>query len=140
MEIVTWFGFKPLPQPNDGPPSSATLPSFSLDTNLLGGQYSPRQFPIPAVNFSVSRPGVYFVGIYGAWNGEYGYSSPKPENGVRTLHSFPLVAVDGKASSSASKVDTFSSPQNIKIHQMTYKSKLVKNGRSNEHACNAIQH
>ena len=39
----------------------------------------------------------YYVGIYGAWNGEYGFSAPNPRNGVRTQNSFPVATIDGIA-------------------------------------------
>ena len=45
------------------------------------------------VNVSYSQPGVYFIGIYGAWSGQYGFNYPAPENGVRTYNSFPLDTV-----------------------------------------------
>jgi hypothetical protein len=31
----------------------------------------------------------------GAWNGQYGFSNPKPENGIRTYNSFPLDNISG---------------------------------------------
>jgi hypothetical protein len=87
-KLVTWYGYRPKPT------AGTDLAEFSLDTHLLADQSSTRYFPNPAngvsTNFSVSCPGTYFIGIYGAWNGEYGYASPKPEIGVKT-GAFPLV-------------------------------------------------
>jgi hypothetical protein len=83
---VTWAAFQPTGQAN-----ARGRPLFSLDTALLNDKYRTREFPQPAINASFSQPGLYFLGIYGAWNGEYGFSFPKPGNGIRTLHSFPLV-------------------------------------------------
>eukprot|EP01045_Picozoa_sp_COSAG04_P002527 COSAG04_NODE_92_length_26689_cov_12.755434_12_plen_577_part_00 len=92
-KLVTWYGFEP---PAAGAAAAAgSLPTFTLDTALAGFQYTTREFPTPTANFSFSSPGVWFVGIYGAWNGEYGFSFPKPENGVRTYHSFPLDNASG---------------------------------------------
>lgn len=85
-KLVTWTGF--------GPPlvSAPGLPAFTLDEPLMGDQYTTRSQPNgTSALFSVSQPGVHFVGIYGAWNGRYGFDYPHPENGVRTYHSFPVV-------------------------------------------------
>ena len=76
-KLVSWYGYTPTQ-------ATAGVPSFSLSTNLLGSQYTTREFPTPTTNFSVSQPGVYFIGIYGAWNGDYGYAPKKPENGVKS--------------------------------------------------------
>jgi hypothetical protein len=63
---------------------------FSLDVTLLASEYTTREFKRPQVNVSYSQPGVHFIGIYGAWSGQYGFNYPAPENGVRTYNSFPL--------------------------------------------------
>eukprot|EP00040_Diaphanoeca_grandis_P028166 m.161880 g.161880 ORF g.161880 m.161880 type:complete len:971 (-) comp31257_c0_seq1:282-3194(-) len=103
-KLVTWYGFTPIPtaptsermtELRDGVANTVTFPSFTLNSQSLGDQYTTREFPIPTANVSYSGPGVHFVGIYGAWNGEYGYSSPTPNNGVRTYNSFPLDNITG---------------------------------------------
>jgi hypothetical protein len=91
--LVTWFGFRPLAHPPAD--KSGLLPYFTLDTMLLGDQYSTRGNFSNTVNITFSTPGTYFVGIYGAWNGEYGFWFPLPENGVRTVNSFPLDQTSG---------------------------------------------
>jgi hypothetical protein len=63
-KLITWYGY--LPTPTGG---------FSLDTAILGDQYTTREYPTPEVNVSFSQPGVHYVGIYAAWNGQYGESS-----------------------------------------------------------------
>lgn len=72
-KLVSWFGY----QPASSAPASGedTLPAFTLDTGLVGDQYFTREFAAPSINISFSQPGVHFVGIYSAWNGEYGGSS-----------------------------------------------------------------
>jgi len=37
-----------------------------------------REFPTPQINVSFSQPGVHFVGIYSAWNGECKYTRDPP--------------------------------------------------------------
>ena len=68
--LVTWYGFRPSAGfiPTDAP-SSIRLPAFGLQTSLLGAQQTTRGVRTPSVKLSVSQPGIYFVGIYGAWNG-----------------------------------------------------------------------
>jgi hypothetical protein len=84
---VTWAAFQPTGRTN----TSTGRPLFALDTALQDSKFTTREFPHPEINVSWSQPGVYYVGIYGAWNGRYGFSYPKPENGVRTYFSSPLV-------------------------------------------------
>jgi len=84
-KLLTWHGFLPA-----GKVTGRGLPMFSLDVTLMAAEYTPREFPVPQVNVSFSQPGVYFIGIYGAWSGQYGFNFPAPENGVRTYNSFPL--------------------------------------------------
>ena len=91
---VTWAAFQPTGRAN----ASSLRPLFSLDTAQLNDKYTTREFPHPEINASWSQPGVYYLGIYGAWNGRYGFSFPKPENGVRTYFSFPLVGDGDEAS------------------------------------------
>ena len=98
-KLVSWFGFKAAPPP---PPAhamgglSSELPTFTLSVDTLGAQYPTRLMPSPAVNVSYSSPGAYFLGIYGAWNGWYGFTdAAHPQNGVRTQHSFPLDKTTG---------------------------------------------
>ena len=67
-KLITWHGFLPIP----GKVSGRGLPMFSLDVTLMASEYTTREFPIPQVNVSFSQPGVYFIGIYGAWSGQYG--------------------------------------------------------------------
>jgi hypothetical protein len=101
-KLISWFGFKaPTAAPADSRHQTtaggrATLPAFTLDVVGLGAMYPTRLMQSPAVNVSYSAPGVYYLGIYGAWNGWYGFSDPKPQNGVRTEHSFPLDKTTGK--------------------------------------------
>lgn len=54
----------------DASARSGTFPSFTLDTVALGDDYSTRLFSTPSANVSYSSPGVHFIGIYGAWNGQ----------------------------------------------------------------------
>lgn len=92
---VTWVGFGPPAE--TGVEGSDALPVFTLNEGLSGlaDQYTTRSQPNGTSAFlSVSQPGVHFIGIYGAWNGVYGFSYPKPENGVRTYNSFPMVDDD----------------------------------------------
>jgi hypothetical protein len=105
---VTWTGFAPPPEPpvgaatTEGDKKGGALPVFTLNEAVMGDQYTTRSQPAgTSAVFSVSQPGIHFVGIYGAWNGQYGFSSPKPENGIRTYSSFPLV-VDKQAAAGAS--------------------------------------
>jgi hypothetical protein len=106
-KLISWYGFNPTP-PVLGDSGAAggdtaagegatadTMPTFTLSTAFLGDQYTTREFPEPTVNVSYSGPGVWYTGIYGAWNGQYGFSAAKPENGVRTYDSFPLDNVSG---------------------------------------------
>ena len=79
-KLITWHGFLPIP----GKVTGRGLPMFSLDVTLMASEYTTREFPTPQVNVSLSQPGVYFIGIYGAWSGQYGFNYPAPENGVRT--------------------------------------------------------
>lgn len=61
-KLITWYGFKPAARATTGTAARA-LPTFTLDTNLDGYQYTTREFPTPTANFSFSSPGVHFVGI-----------------------------------------------------------------------------
>ena len=63
-KLISWYGY--LPTPTGG---------FSLDTAILGDQFTTREYPTPEINVSFSQPGVHFFGIYAAWNGQYGASS-----------------------------------------------------------------
>ena len=67
-ETVTWFGMRPRPAA-----AAPALPSFSLDTMLVGADYSTRLLSPPRITLAFSSPGVHYLGIYGAWNGGYGY-------------------------------------------------------------------
>ena len=87
---VTWFGMRPHHHSVPG-----SLPSFTLDTMLVGGHYSTRLLSPPRITAAFSQPGTYFLGIYGAWNGGYGYWFSDPMNGVRTFNSFPLDRATG---------------------------------------------
>ena len=60
-KLVTWGGFRPLSHPPSG--MSGPLPFFSLDTMLVGDQYSTRINVSNTINISFSQPGTYFVGI-----------------------------------------------------------------------------
>jgi hypothetical protein len=79
-KLITWHGFLPVA----GKFTGRGLPMFSLDVTLMASEYTTREFPTPQVNVSFSQPGVYYIGIYGAWSGQYGFNFPAPENGVRT--------------------------------------------------------
>ena len=77
-KLITWFGYV-LTGSSDGDTAaesdtsgSRLLPAFSIDPNALGDQYTTREFSPPEINVSYSQPGVHFLGIYSAWNGEYG--------------------------------------------------------------------
>eukprot|EP01043_Picozoa_sp_COSAG02_P060321 COSAG02_NODE_7856_length_2815_cov_4.052651_4_plen_134_part_00 len=72
-KLVSWYGY--LPKTSDTGSVADNLPAFVLDTGLIGDQHFTREFPAPSINVSFSQPGVHFVGIYSAWNGEYGGSS-----------------------------------------------------------------
>lgn len=75
-KLVSWYGYLPAPSAAaDSTSAENKLPTFTLDTALVGDQYFTREFPKPSINVSFSQPGVHFVGIYSAWNGEYGESS-----------------------------------------------------------------
>jgi hypothetical protein len=70
---VTWVGFAP-PAETDvvGGGGGGALPAFTLNEAASGiaDQYTTRSQPGgTSAFFSVSQPGVHFVGIYGAWNG-----------------------------------------------------------------------
>ena len=94
--LVSWSGF----QPAGTVDAASGLPAFALDMGLLASgmrQYSTRYSSAPAINVSFSQPGVYYVGVYGVWNGEYGFTDPKPNAGVRTYYSFPLDTATGRA-------------------------------------------
>ena len=62
-KLISWYGYLPTPT------------GFSLDTAILGDQFTTREYPTPEINVSVSQPGVHFFGIYAAWNGQYSESS-----------------------------------------------------------------
>ena len=67
-KLITWHGFLPAV----GKATARGLPMFNLDVTLLASEYTTREFKRPQVNVSYSQPGVYFIGIYGAWSGQYG--------------------------------------------------------------------
>eukprot|EP01051_Picozoa_sp_SAG22_P005001 SAG22_NODE_285_length_12974_cov_2.969087_2_plen_911_part_00 len=90
-KLITWYSVTPA----DWADEASGLPTFRLATDLLGDMYTTREFPTPSANISLSGPGIHFVALYGAWNGEYGFSQPLPENGVRTFNSFPLDNISG---------------------------------------------
>ena len=77
-----WFGFRVLAQPPSGPPT------FRIDEDLLDAVYSTRLVSPPRVSLSLSLPGVYFVGMYGAFNGDED-GADIPALGVRTETQFP---------------------------------------------------
>ena len=97
-KLVSWFGFEVAAATGVSAADNTIgkLPAFTLSVDTLGAQYPTRLMPSPAVNVSYSSPGAYFLGIYGAWNGWYGFSDAKPQNGVRTQNSFPLDKSTGK--------------------------------------------
>jgi hypothetical protein len=86
--LVTWFGFRALTDPPAG--KGGLLPYFALDSMLLGDQYSTRGNFSNTVNITFSNPGTYFVGIYGAWNGEYGFWFAEPGTETSLLRHFML--------------------------------------------------
>ena len=81
-ETIPWFGFRVLAQPPSGPPT------FRIDEDLLDAVYSTRLVSPPRVSLSLSLPGVYYVGMYGAFNGDED-GADIPALGVRTESQFP---------------------------------------------------
>ncbi len=83
-KLITWYGYVLTGSTGIGgnggnvlagesdKPGSRLLPAFSIDPNALGDQYTTREFSVPQINVSYSQPGIHFLGIYSAWNGEYG--------------------------------------------------------------------
>ena len=67
-KLIMWHGFLPAA----GKATGRGLPMFTLDVTLLASEYTTREFRRPQVNVSYSQPGVHFIGIYGAWSGQYG--------------------------------------------------------------------
>jgi hypothetical protein len=83
-KLITWYGYaltgrtvsdakvSVAESETSGGSGPRLLPAFSIDPNALGDQYTTREFSLPEINVSYSQPGVHFLGIYSAWNGEYG--------------------------------------------------------------------
>eukprot|EP01050_Picozoa_sp_SAG11_P005253 SAG11_NODE_362_length_10182_cov_9.886641_10_plen_813_part_00 len=82
---IAWFGFRVVAE------RSSALPMFRIDEDLLDAVYSTRLVSPPRVSISLSLPGVYFVGMYGAFNGDMG-GADRPKLGVRTYSQFPTAA------------------------------------------------
>jgi hypothetical protein len=80
VETITWsaFYFKEYDVTSNG----VTRPVFAFSEGVLFETFTPRQHRTVHVNVSFSSPGVYYLGMFGVWNGVYGYTSPAPENGV----------------------------------------------------------
>ena len=92
VELMTWSGWH-----FTGKHTAASKrPVFAFSEGLLFEQFTPRQYPLTPddrhvhLNVSFSSPGIYYLGMYGVWNGVYGYTAPAPENGVNG-GSFPQV-------------------------------------------------
>jgi hypothetical protein len=81
-ELVTWFGYRVHTTPPAG------LPTFTIDEVLEDGVYSTRLVSPPRVSLTLSSPGTYYVGMYGAFNGDE-TGGDAPHLGVRTLADFP---------------------------------------------------
>eukprot|EP01052_Picozoa_sp_SAG31_P027229 SAG31_NODE_2531_length_5555_cov_4.715909_1_plen_952_part_00 len=80
-KLITWYGYvltdsngsgDNVPAAQSDTSGPRLLPAFSIAPNEFGDQYTTREFPLPEINVSYSQPGVHFLGIYSAWNGEYG--------------------------------------------------------------------
>jgi hypothetical protein len=79
---IVWFGYRVASEP------AAGLPTFSIDEDAVDGVYSPRLTSPPRISVSYSFPGVYFVGMYGAFSGDE-TGGALPDLGVRTAADFP---------------------------------------------------
>ena len=85
-KTVTWYGAVP----------TGISSGFTEDNLQSAVIHSTRSIVgnHPALNRSYSRPGLYFVELYGAWNGEYDWGEggwqPDVQTGVKTDSRFPL--------------------------------------------------
>ena len=81
-EVITWFGYDLETNPPNG------LPTFSIDERVADGSYSTRLVSPPSISVTLSSPGTYYIGMYGAFNGDEGGGNV-PHLGVKTLAFFP---------------------------------------------------
>jgi hypothetical protein len=81
-EQITWFGYGVATDPPTG------LPTFTIDERLADGVYSTRLVSPPSISVSLSSPGTYYVGMYGAFNGDE-TGGDQPHMGEKTLAFFP---------------------------------------------------
>ena len=78
-KLVSWYGFNPMPSATAAEashPLGSALPTFSLNTGILGDQYTTREFPTPTAHVSYSGPGVWYIGICTCAMPRYCPSSP----------------------------------------------------------------
>ena len=82
-QSVAWSGYVP------NPPGASGPPSFAMDS-LQSTQVFSARLQL-ALNLSYSLPGLYFVGVYGVFNGDYsGGAGEHPAIGTKTENQFPL--------------------------------------------------
>jgi hypothetical protein len=69
VETITWSGFHFREYVTSG---GVTRPAFAFSEGVLFQTFTPRQHRTVHVNISFSSPGIYYLGMFGVWNGVYG--------------------------------------------------------------------
>ena len=84
-QSVAWSGYVNV----TSPPTATGPPRFIMD-NLQSTQVYSAKLQL-GLNLSYSLPGLYFVGVYGVFNGDYsGGAGEHPAIGTKTEGQFPL--------------------------------------------------